>query len=130
MEIKAYVVEKQGNEQVTDHFKVKEFACKDGTPIVFIDDYLAVILEIARKKIDKPIVITSGYRTVSRNEIVGGAKYSYHTRGMAADIRADGVTPKELAKVLNSIVPNSGGIIVYDSWVHFDTRKEKYRKGV
>ena len=68
MEIKAYVVEEQGNEQVTDHFKVKEFACKDGTPIVFIDDYLAVILEIARKKINKPIVITSGYRTVSHNK--------------------------------------------------------------
>ena len=50
MEIKAYVVEEQGNEQITDHFKVKEFACKDGTPIVFVDDYLAVILEIARKK--------------------------------------------------------------------------------
>lgn len=130
MEIKAYVVEEQGNEQITDHFKVKEFACKDKTPIVFVDEYLAVILEIARKKINKPIVITSGYRTTGHNQNVGGAKYSYHTRGMAADIRADGVTPKELAEVLNSIVPNSGGIIVYDNWVHFDTRNEKYRKGV
>lgn len=130
MEIKAYVVNEQGNEKITDHFKVKEFACKDGTPIVFVDEYLAVILEIARKKIDKPIIITSGYRTVSHNKKVGGAKYSYHMRGMAADIRANGVTPKELAKVLNSIVPNSSGIIVYDNWVHFDTRIEKYRKGV
>lgn len=130
MEIKAYIAEEQGNEQITDHFKVKEFACKDKSPIVFVDDYLAVILEIARKKINKPIVITSGYRTVSHNQKVGGAKYSYHMRGMAADIRANGVTPKELAKVLNSIVPNSGGIIVYDNWVHFDTRNEKYRKGV
>lgn len=130
MEIKSYVVEKQGNEQITEHFKVKEFACKDGTPIVFVDYYLAAILEVARKKIDKPIIITSGYRTITHNQKVGGAKYSYHTRGMAADIKADGVTPKELAKVLNSIVPDSGGIIVYDSWVHFDTRNEKYRKGL
>ena len=77
MEIKAYVVDQQGNEQITDHFKVKEFACKDKTPIVFVDDYLAVILEIARKKINKPIVITSGYRTTGHNQNVGGAKYSY-----------------------------------------------------
>ena len=49
---------------------------------------------------------------------------------MAADIRANGMTPKELAKVLNSIVPNNSGIIVYDNWVHFDTRNEKYRKGM
>ena len=130
MEIKAYVAAEQGNEQVTDHFKVKEFACKDGTPIVFVDEYLAVILEIARKKINKPIVITSGYRTVSHDKKVGGTKYSYHTRGMAADIKANGITPKELAKVLDRIVPNSGGIIVYDNWLHFDTRNEKYRKEV
>lgn len=130
MEIKAYVMKEQENEKITSHFKVKEFACKDGTPIVFVDEYLAVILDIARGKIGKPITITSGYRTVSHNAKVGGAKYSYHTRGMAADIRANGIKPKELAEVLNSIVPNSCGIIVYDNWVHFDTRNTKYRKGV
>lgn len=130
MEIKVYLAKEQEDKKITDHFKVKEFACKDGTPIVFVDDYLAIILEIARGKINKPIIITSGYRTPAYNAKVGGAKYSYHMRGMAADIRADGVTPKELAKVLNSIVPNSGGIIVYNNWVHFDTRNEKYRKGV
>lgn len=130
MEIKAYVMKEQANKKITSHFKVKEFACKDGTPIVFVDEYLAVILNIAREKIGKPIIITSGYRTVSHNAKVGGAKYSYHTRGMAADIRANSIKPKELAKVLNSIVPNSCGIIVYDNWVHFDTRNTKYRKGV
>ena len=34
MEIKAYLAEEQGNEEITDHFKVKEFACKDGTPYI------------------------------------------------------------------------------------------------
>lgn len=130
MEIKAYVTEEQGNVKVAEHFRVKEFACKDGTPIVFIDDYLAILLDIARNEIGKPITITSGYRTVLHNAKVGGAKYSFHTRGMAADIKADGVKPKELAKVLDRIVPNSCGIIVYDNWVHFDTRNTKYRKGV
>ena len=125
-----YSLFNQSTHQISEHFKVKEFACKDGTPVVFVDDYLAIILNIARNIIKKPITITSGYRTVSHNAKVGGAKYSYHTRGMAADIRADGVKPKELAKVLNNIVPNSCGIIVYDNWVHFDTRDGKYRKGV
>lgn len=130
MEIKAYVMENQANVKVAEHFRVKEFACKDGTPIVFIDEYLAILLDIARNEIGKPIIITSGYRTVSHNAKVNGAKYSFHTRGMAADIRADGVKPKELAKVLDRIAPNSCGIIVYDNWVHFDTRSTKYRKGV
>ena len=128
--IKCYIMDTDANENVGKHFKVKEFACKDNTPIVFVDDYLAIILDITRDKIGKPITITSGYRTVSRNAKVGGAKYSYHTRGMAADIRAEGMKPKELAKELDKIVPNSCGIIVYDNWVHFDTRNKKYRKGV
>lgn len=128
--IKSYIMDTDANEKVGQHFKVKEFACKDGSQVVFIDSYLVSILDILRNQVGKPVIINSGYRTPARNKEVGGAKYSYHMRGMAADIRANGVTPKELAKVLNSIVPNNSGIIVYDNWVHFDTRNKKYRKGV
>lgn len=128
--IECYNMNTEGNLQLTRHFKVKEFACKDGNPAVFVDNYLYTILEILRHKIGKPIIITSGYRTPEWNKKCGGAKYSYHMRGMAADIRVDGVTPKELANKLNDIVPNHCGIIVYKSWVHFDVRKAKYRKGV
>ena len=51
-------------------------------------------------------------------------------RGMAADIRVNGISPKELANKLNKIVPDECGIIVYKGWVHFDVRTSKYRKGV
>ena len=131
MSIKSYLVNTDGNEQLTKHFKVQEFACKDGSPIVFIDEYLYTILDVLRNKIGKPVIITSGYRTPAWNEKCGGAKYSYHMRGMAADIRVNGMSPKELANKLNSIVPNECGIIVYRNWVHFDVRTgKKYRKGV
>jgi uncharacterized protein YcbK (DUF882 family) len=129
--IKSYVVPEQGNIEITKHFKVKEFACKDGSPIVFVDNYLVGLLEILRKTIDKPIIITSGYRTPEHNKKVNGAKYSYHMRGCAVDIIVKDMTPKEIAKTLNKIVPSdSCGIIVESSWVHFDTRINKYRKGV
>ena len=130
MEIKAYVLDEQANVKITEHFKVKEFACKDGSPIVFVDKYLAELLEILRKTINKPVIITSGYRTPEHNKKVGGAEYSYHMRGMAADITVKGMTPKDVAKELDKLAPNSCGIIVYKSWVHFDTRNSKYRKGV
>lgn len=128
--IKSYIKDTQGNMLLGKWFKVKEFACKDGSPVVFIDDYLVNILDILRNKIGKPVIITSGYRTPTRNKEVGGAKYSYHMRGMAADIRVDGIKPKELANKLNAIVPDECGIIVYNNWVHFDVRTSKYRKGV
>lgn len=128
--IKAYTTE-QNNVQVGPHFKVKEFACKDGSTITFIDDYMVTILELLRKELgNKPIIITSGYRTPTHNAKVGGAKYSYHMRGMAVDIKVNGKTSKEVAKALDKLVGGCG-IIVYESWVHFDVRDgKKYRKGV
>jgi uncharacterized protein YcbK (DUF882 family) len=90
MSIKSYIVDTDGNEQLTKHFKVKEFACKDGSPVVFVDDYLYTILDILRNKLGKPVIITSGYRTAEWNKKCNGAKDSYHLRGMAADVRVDG----------------------------------------
>lgn len=128
--IKSYIMDTDGNEKIGQHFKVREFACKDGSQIVFIDSYLVSILDILRNQVGKPIIINSGYRTPGRNKLVGGAKYSYHMRGMAADIRIDGMGAKEIANKLNAIIPNECGIIVYKTWVHIDTRTKKYRKGV
>lgn len=129
--LRSFIMDKNANEKVGQYFKVKEFACKDGSQVVFIDDYLCTILDILRNKLGKPIIVTSGYRTPWWNEKCNGAKYSYHMRGMAADIKVNGMSAKELAKELDKIVPNGCGIIVYNSWVHFDVRDgKKYRKGV
>lgn len=128
--IKSYIMDTDANDNVGKHFKVKEFACQDGSQVVFVDDYLVSILDILRNKIGKPVIITSGYRTPTRNSMVGGAKYSYHMRGMAADIRVNGMTAKEIANKLNKIIPYGCGIIVYNTWVHIDTRDKTYRKGV
>ena len=128
--LKCYILDTDGNVKLARYFKVKEFACKDGSQVVFIDEQLYTILDILRHKLGKPVIITSGYRTPGWNAKCGGAKYSYHMRGMAADIRVNGISPKELASKLNEIVPDECGIIVYNNWVHFDVRTRKYRKGV
>ena len=95
--LKSYIMDTDGNVKLGRHFKVKEFACKDGSQVVFIDDYLYTVLDILRHKLGKPVIITSGYRTPGWNKKCNGAKYSYHTRGMAADIRVNGMSAKELA---------------------------------
>lgn len=128
--IKCYIMDTDANENIGKYFKAKEFACKDGSQVVFVDSYLVSTLDILRNQVGKPVIITSGYRTPEWNKKCDGAKYSYHMRGMAADIRVNGMSAKELANKLNKIVPDECGIIVYKSWVHFDVRKSKYRKGV
>lgn len=44
------------------------------------------VLEPARKAYGHPLIITSGYRCVTLNRMVGGVTGSYHTMGKAADI--------------------------------------------
>jgi uncharacterized protein YcbK (DUF882 family) len=128
--IKCYILDTDKDEKLGKYFHVREFACKDGTQAIFIDECLWTTLNILREKIGKPVIITSGYRTPQHNEKVKGAKYSYHIRGQAADIIVAGMEPKKVAKELDKIVPNECGIIAEKSWTHFDVRFKKYRKGV
>ena len=45
------------------------------------------VLDPLREAWGGPIIINSGYRSEELNKAVGGAQYSYHMLGMAADIR-------------------------------------------
>ena len=125
--VKCYSRAKDGLTKVSDHFKVKEFACSDGSDPVFIAPALVDVLEKIRNHFGKPVHINSGYRTVTKNKAVGGATYSQHLFGTAADIHIDGVTPKQIAAYAETLLKNTGGIGIYSSFCHVDVRKVKSR---
>ena len=79
-------------------------------------------------KCGRPVYINSGYRTPQHNEKVGGAKNSYHMYGAAADIKAEGYTPKEIYTILDSMLGDWGGIEEHETFVHIDVRDDKWRK--
>lgn len=121
----------QGNEKISEHFKVKEFACKDKTPILFINTDLVGLLEKIRNHYNTPVIINSGYRTYMWNKKVNGAEKSYHMMGLAADIRVKGVPCKDVALKASELLGKTGGVICYTNFVHVDIRTtERYRKGV
>ena len=105
-------------------------ACKDGTQEYMYSEWLMDILQQIRDYFNAPVTINSGYRTGSWNEKVGGAKNSYHTKGMAADIVVKGHSSKEVAKVASELLGEFGGVIRYTNFTHVDVRPKKYRKGV
>lgn len=115
-------------ERLSEHFRVREFACKDGCKYVLISKVLVQILEGLRKRIGEEIYINSGYRTPTHNQKVGGNILSYHQYGMAADIRAKTKTPKELYTILNEMMEGWGGIELHQTFVHVDTRLKEWRK--
>lgn len=125
-DIKTYSLKKDGNKQITEHFKVREFAQKDGLEDeVKVDLKLVYWLELIRDSFQKPIIITSAYRTESYNHKIGGVLSSYHVKGMAVDFYIRDVDPKEVYEKLNSWW--SGGLGQYRTFTHIDTRDYKTR---
>lgn len=127
MTIKAYSKKKDGNKALSKNFKVKEFACTDGSDPIFIDTELVNILQKVRTHFGKSVTITSAYRTPSKNKAVGGQTYSQHLYGKAADIKVKGVTPKKVAEYAETLLKNKGGIGTYSTFTHIDTRTKKAR---
>ena len=122
-----YSKAKQGDEKLSANFKVKEFACNDGSDVVFVSPALVAVLQNIRNHFGKSVIINSGYRTVTYNKKVGGATYSQHLYGTAADIRISGVSPKQIAQYAETLLPNTGGIGIYKNFVHVDVRKNRSR---
>lgn len=83
----------------------------------------AEVMEIVRTILgDKPILISSGYRSSQVNAAVGGSKNSAHMSGLAVDFSCPGFgTPKQICKKLE---PHMKELAIdqliheYDSWVH------------
>ena len=127
MPIVAYSLTKNGTVYLSKNFRVREFRCQDGTDPIFVDLELVDILQKVRDHFGKAVTITSAFRTASHNKSVNGAAYSQHLYGRAADIKVSGVSPKDVAAYLETLLPNRGGIGVYSTWVHVDTRPVKAR---
>lgn len=125
--IKTYSVKKDGGTYLSDNFKVKEFACNDGSDTVLISDKLVGLLQKIRDHFGAAVTINSAYRTESYNKKIGGATKSQHVNGTAADIVVKGATPLEVAQYVEHIMPDSGGIGVYQSFTHVDVRANRSR---
>lgn len=117
--------------KLTKNFSSEEFACKDGSqvPAAYLPNIqkLADNLQVLRDHLGKPIFINSGYRTPKYNKSVGGAAASQHLTASASDIRVTGMTSKEvhatILKLISEGKMHSGGLGLYNSFVHYDIRK-------
>ena len=112
--------------------------------INILDNMLVLIyncLQPIRNKLNKPMIVTSGYRCEVLNQKVGGAKNSHHKYGKACDFVVNGMTPAQLvAFIRNCGVPFTQLIEEYGQgtcWVHIsydstNLRKEvlRYKNGV
>ena len=102
--------------QLSKHFQLKEFtksqiAARNGFKnlpsagdIKNLENLCYEILEPVRAKFDKPVTITSGYRSLETNRKLGSSDSSQHTKGQAVDFEIAGVTNIEIAYWLTNNV--------------------------
>ena len=116
---------------ISKHFTLEELTFSDAasrhginnTPdaetIENLKRLCALILEPIREIVHKPVQVTSGYRCLEVNRLVGSKDTSQHVKGCAADIKVPGVTPDVLVKaIIGAGLPYEQVIREFDSWCH------------
>jgi hypothetical protein len=137
--------------QVSLNFSLREFIYSDtairlqidNTPtdevLVNLQNVCQFILEPVRNHFDKPITITSGYRSPELCKAIGSSVTSQHTKGESVDFEILGIANKEVSDwIVNHLdydqcilefwkpeEPNSGW--VHCSWKASGNRKQYLR---
>ena len=122
--------------QLTAHFTLEEFtdsqtAARKGLKNVPGENSqaraniqrTAEVMEQVRAMLgNKPILVSSGYRSPQVNAAVGGAKTSAHVQGLAVDFSCPGFgTPLQICKALQPHMKSLGVdqlIHEFNTWVH------------
>lgn len=125
VEINAYSKAKDGGKKLSTNFTVKEFACKDGSDAVLVAPRLVMVLQTIRSHFGAAVTINSAYRTPQYNAKIGGVAHSQHCYGTAADITVRGQKPAAVAAYARKIMPDWGGVGIYNTFTHIDVREAK-----
>ena len=127
---------------LTEHFTLAELtvsqeAARAGLPnrpnaeqVERLRDLCAAVLEPLRLRVRRPVVVSSGFRSVTVNRRIGGAAKSQHTRGEAADIIVPGMTPAEVVDLIRAMrLPFDQVIEEFGRWVHVSHSRANGNRG-
>jgi hypothetical protein len=109
-----------------DEFLVSQTAARHGidmTPPPEVVDNLRRLcegcLQPLRAATNRPIFISSGYRSPELNQLIGGSKSSRHQTGEAADFLVSGMTPYDTCRLIVEMgLPYDQVIHEFGRWVH------------
>jgi len=123
--------------RLSQHFTLDEFTFSQTATRLGIDndpppDIVArmislceEVLEPLRAELDRPIIITSGYRSPELNRVIGGSPRSQHCKGEAADIVVPGLSPLEVCRAVKKLGRYDQLIHEFGRWCHVSWRGEQ-----
>lgn len=104
------------------HFSPREMACR-GTGELIVSVELLDALEQLRTKLgNKPLIVTSAYRTPEHNKRVGGAKDSRHVKGDCVDLALGDHNGATVEAVAESLGFTGIGRYPDRGFIHLDMR--------
>ncbi|RDC60721.1 hypothetical protein HME9302_01936 [Alteripontixanthobacter maritimus] len=124
------------NMRLSPHFTLREMTASpaaarrgiDNTPgmaeIAALRRLCRRVLEPVRRHYDRPVVITSGYRSPRLNTAIGGSPTSQHARGEAADFTVPGVGNLEVCQWMEANLNYDQLIYEFgeSGWIHVSYR--------
>ena len=134
--------------QLSKHFTLEEFeksqtATRKGIKnkagsgeIKNLGDLCYEVLEPVRAKFDKPVTITSGYRSPELSEAIGSKSTSQHCRGEAVDMEVIGESNLKVALWIQNNVDFDQLILEFytgeanSGWIHVSYKDGSNRKQV
>ncbi len=114
--------------KVSRNFHLYEFQCKGKNccgGVVKLDPKVLSCIQKVRSYVQKPVIITSGFRCPKHNKKEGGRKGSYHTQGMAVDYWVTGYSVKMLAELADYCGFTGIGTYKGKYFIHADTGKKR-----
>lgn len=92
---------------------------------------VANILDPLREHLGMPIVVSSGFRSLRVNELVGGSPNSQHCLGQAADIHVPSMPVADLARTIRELgLPFDQLIDEFGRWVHVSYSPQHRRQAL
>jgi uncharacterized protein YcbK (DUF882 family) len=77
------------------------------------------VLEPLRARLKRPIIVSSGFRSVTVNRRIGGSASSQHCKGQAVDLSVPGMTPDEVCELVIAMkLPFDQLISEFGAWTH------------
>jgi len=112
------------------YFKLNEFNCRcrrcrmPPEAVQNIEALVDNVLDPARERLGRPIMVNSGYRCPIHNRKVGGVANSQHLKGEAADITAG--SPDGNAQLVQIIkaLGKYDQLIIYPNFIHMSWRRD------
>jgi uncharacterized protein YcbK (DUF882 family) len=91
----------------------------NGTQIESLRILCENVLQPLRDRVKRPVVVSSGFRSITINRRIGGAATSQHCKGQAADFTIPGMSIADIVALIKKMdLPVDQCIDEFGAWVH------------